>query len=192
MKDFTVLAQLGEGSFGEVVKVRRHSDNKEYALKKVQRRTTQMKINRQKQKDIENALNEVRILASIDDPHVIRYKEAFYDQSVQSICIVMEFANGGDLQVLPLLTQSKIDAHYKRGSCFTEEEVWRVAYELLLGLRALQDKKTLHRDIKAANVFFVDGVAKLGDMNVSKVTEASLAYTQTGTPYYASPEVWRE
>jgi NIMA (never in mitosis gene a)-related kinase len=35
-------------------------------------------------------------------------------------------------------------------------------------------------------------VAKLGDMNVSKVTEASLAYTQTGTPYYASPEVWRE
>lgn len=41
-------------------------------------------------------------------------------------------------------------------------------------------------------MFFVDGVAKLGDMNVSKVTEASLAYTQTGTPYYASPEVWKE
>jgi NIMA (never in mitosis gene a)-related kinase len=54
------------------------------------------------------------------------------------------------------------------------------------------EKKIIHRDIKSANVFFVDGVAKLGDMNVSKVTESSLAYTQTGTPYYASPEVWKE
>jgi NIMA (never in mitosis gene a)-related kinase len=79
MKDFTVLSKLGEGSFGEVVKVRRHSDNKEYALKKVPKSLIQMKIYRQKEKDIENALNEVRILASIDDSNVIKYKDAFYD-----------------------------------------------------------------------------------------------------------------
>ncbi len=29
-------------------------------------------------------------------------------------------------------------------------------------------------------------------MNVSKVAEKGLGYTQTGTPYYASPEVWRD
>ena len=33
---------------------------------------------------------------------------------------------------------------------------------------------------------------KLGDMNVSKIIKNHFAYTQTGTPYYASPEVWRE
>ena len=27
-------------------------------------------------------------------------------------------------------------------------------------------------------------------MNVSKVAKKGLLYTQTGTPYYASPEVW--
>jgi NIMA (never in mitosis gene a)-related kinase len=32
-----------------------------------------------------------------------------------------------------------------------------------------------------------DGVAKLGDMNVSKIAKNGLLYTQTGTPYYASP-----
>lgn len=37
-----------------------------------------------------------------------------------------------------------------------------------------------------------DGSAKLGDMNVSKVAKKGLLYTQTGTPYYASPEVWRD
>lgn len=34
--------------------------------------------------------------------------------------------------------------------------------------------------------------AKLGDMNVSKVTLHGMNRTQTGTPYYASPEVWRD
>lgn len=33
---------------------------------------------------------------------------------------------------------------------------------------------------------------KLGDMNVSIVSSNGMAKTQTGTPYYASPEVWNE
>lgn len=36
-----------------------------------------------------------------------------------------------------------------------------------------------------------EGVAKLGDMNVSKVAKG-MCETQTGTPYYASPEVWKD
>jgi NIMA (never in mitosis gene a)-related kinase len=49
----------------------------------------------------------------------------------------------------------------------------------------------LHRDFKSANIFlFEDGAAKIGDLNVSKILNKSLGQTQTGTPYYASPEVW--
>jgi NIMA (never in mitosis gene a)-related kinase len=45
--------------------------------------------------------------------------------------------------------------------------------------------------MKTANIFLSkSGDAKLGDMNVSKVAKKGLLYTQTGTPYYASPEVW--
>jgi NIMA (never in mitosis gene a)-related kinase len=29
-------------------------------------------------------------------------------------------------------------------------------------------------------------------LNVSKVSEEGLCITQTGTPYYASPEVWKD
>jgi NIMA (never in mitosis gene a)-related kinase len=61
------------------------------------------------------------------------------------------------------------------------------------GLKALHDASILHRDLKSANVFLNrDGTAKLGDMNVSKVAKKGLLYTQTGTPYYASPEVWKD
>jgi len=61
------------------------------------------------------------------------------------------------------------------------------------GLRTLHELRIFHRDLKSANVFLnKDGSAKLGDMNVSKVAKKGLLYTQTGTPYYASPEVWRD
>jgi NIMA (never in mitosis gene a)-related kinase len=52
----------------------------------------------------------------------------------------------------------------------------------------------LHRDIKSANIFFSkdQSQVKLADMNVSIVTANGMARTQTGTPYYASPEVWEE
>jgi NIMA (never in mitosis gene a)-related kinase len=46
--------------------------------------------------------------------------------------------------------------------------------------------------MKSANIFLSGGLYKLGDLNVSKVNKGRLAYTQTGTPYYASPEVWRD
>ena len=61
------------------------------------------------------------------------------------------------------------------------------------GLKSLHDKKIIHRDLKSANIFITDeGVYKLGDLNVSKVVKQDLAKTQTGTPYYASPEVWKD
>ena len=48
-------------------------------------------------KEKENALNEVRILASINHPAIIAYKEAFFEDQSASLCLVMEFADDGDL-----------------------------------------------------------------------------------------------
>jgi NIMA (never in mitosis gene a)-related kinase len=50
-----------------------------------------------KEKEKENAVNEVRILASIDNPNIISYKDAFFDEASNSLCIVMEYADDGDL-----------------------------------------------------------------------------------------------
>ena len=60
------------------------------------------------------------------------------------------------------------------------------------GLYSLHSNKILHRDLKSANIFIAaDGTYKLGDLNISKVLKRDLAQTQTGTPYYCSPEVWK-
>ena len=74
-----------------------------------------------------------------------------------------------------------------------EKDIWRTLIETTRALKILHEKKIFHRDLKSANVFLNrDGSSKLGDLNVSKVAKKGLLYTQTGTPYYASPEVWKD
>ena len=64
---------------------------------------------------------------------------------------------------------------------------------MLRGLKSLHDLQIVHRDIKCANLFLMkSGDLKLGDLNVSKVAKQGMLQTQTGTPYYASPEVWSD
>ena len=179
MDDFQIISKLGEGAYSIVYKVMRIVDRKIYALKKV-------KLLNLSDKEKENALNEVRILASVKSNFVVSYKEAFFDEKDRTLCIVMEFADNGDLY-------QKITEHKKRSIFFEESTIWRIFIQLVRGLKSLHDLNILHRDLKSANVFlYSNGEAKIGDLNVSKVTRGGLGTTQTGTPYYASPEVWND
>ena len=179
MENFIIISKIGEGAYSTVYTVRRKSDNQLYALKKV-------KIKALTPKEKQNALNEVRILASVKSAYVISYKEAFIDELDSTLCIVMEYADEGDLF-------QKITLYKKRHVSFEEIDIWRIFVQITKGLHDLHEYNILHRDMKSANVFlFRDGTAKLGDLNVSKVAHRGLGCTQTGTPYYASPEVWKD
>ena len=180
MSDFKIEKVLGKGSFGSVYLVTRKKDKKIYAIKTV----ILEKLNKKEQ---ENSVNEVRILASINHPNVIGYKEAFWNDKESSLNIVMEYADDGDLQ-------TKIQRMRKEGGMFNEDLIWSYSIQMIEGLKALHDKKIMHRDLKSANIFLVKEKrqCKLGDMNVSKVIKDKFLLTQTGTPYYASPEVWND
>ncbi|CAD8075186.1 unnamed protein product [Paramecium sonneborni] len=140
-----------------------------------------------KLRERENALNEIRILASIQDQNIIGYKEAFFDEQSNCLCVIMEYASGGDIAKL---IQNSIRKH----TLIEEKEIWKALIHMTRGLKVLHKAGILHRDLKSANVFksSSNGIYKLGDMNVSKVSHGAMAKTQTGTPYYASPEVWRD
>lgn len=76
-----------------------------------------VKMGKLSEREKQNALNEVRILASIHHPNIIGYKEAFFEEATSSLCIVMEYADGGDLL-------GKISDNKKKGTLFLEKEVW--------------------------------------------------------------------
>jgi len=98
----------------------------------------------------------------------------------------MEYADDGD--VFQRICECQNAKQYMK-----EKHIWKIVIHAVRGLKALHDLKILHRDMKSANIFlYKDNSAKLGDLNVSKVAKKGLLYTQTGTPYYASPEVWKD
>ena len=56
----------------------REIDQLEYALKRV-------KLNSLGDRELQNAINEVRLLASIKNSYIVSYKEAFIDEPSQSL-----------------------------------------------------------------------------------------------------------
>ena len=177
LKDYEIGKELGSGAFGSVAIVKRKEDGQTYAMKRV-------KITRLDKKERENAINEIRLLASLHHPNIIGYFEAFYDEPSTTLNIIMEYADDGDIA-------AKIK-EIKRNRVYLEEKtIWNWFIQLLNGLKYLHDSKIMHRDIKCANIFLTkEGVLKLGDLNVSKLTDLKMASTTTGTPFYMAPEVW--
>ena len=100
ISDFEIQCELGHGSFGTVYKLKRKTDGKIYALKKVY-------LNQLKEKEKQNSLNEIRILASINNKNIIQYKGSFYDNINNSLCLVMEYAENGDLEKKILTLQKR-------------------------------------------------------------------------------------
>ena len=83
MEDFDITTKLGrtfsflfynigDGAYSSVYKVKRIVDGEIYALKKV-------KLHHLSEKEKENAINEVRILASIKHNNIVSYKESFLE-----------------------------------------------------------------------------------------------------------------
>lgn len=66
-----------------------------------------------KDKDKNNTLNEVRILASVDHPNIVQYRQAIFDEQKGELALVMELAHGGDLA-------EKIKNRFQRGEHFRE------------------------------------------------------------------------
>lgn len=125
---------------------------------------------------------EAKILSVLKHPAIVNFREVFTTVT-NKLCIVMDFADGGDLQ-------AKIKGN--RGKFFTEAQILDWFTQICLGLKHVHDRKILHRDIKAQNVFLTStNRCLLGDFGIAKILSNTRGFTRTmvGTPYYLSPEI---
>ncbi len=102
------------------------------------------------------------------------------------MCIVMDYADGGDLH--DLIEKQK----HSVKSPFEESRVLTWFAEICLALQHIHAHKVLHRDLKTQNVFLTaKGEVKVGDFGIARVMQdtSDLAQTAIGTPYYLSPEM---
>ena len=142
----------------------------------------QIDLRSQSEAERKEALKEAKILEAFDHPNIIKFREVYKTRSGK-LCIVMDFADGGDLA-----TQIK----NQRGRYFTEAQVLDWFVQVCLAMKHVHDRKVLHRDIKSQNVFLTKGgIVKLGDFGIARVltNTRDIARTMVGTPYYLSPEL---
>lgn len=100
---------------------------------------------------------------------------------------------GGDLaqKISDLQTRNKGKPEVAR-DYFSEEQILHWFTQICLALKHCHDRKIMHRDIKALNVFLTSNdIVKLGDFGIARVmaSTSEMAATVVGTPYYLSPEI---
>src|SRR5579859_1905061 len=165
---YTELKTLGSGGFGDVVLARHDASGTAVAIKYLRRQLLA-------DPEFTAAFRaEAAVLASLDDPHVVRLYE--YVESPQGAAIVMELVDGVSLR----------DVLSRQGRT-TPEAALVVLLGSLLGLAAAHARGVVHRDYKPANVLVnAYGASKLTDFGIAVRTGASAL--PAGTLAYAPPE----
>jgi NIMA (never in mitosis gene a)-related kinase len=176
MERFTKVRNIGKGNMGACTLARNNEDGRHYVIKQVD-------LGKLNKKERQQSLNEAKLLSSLRHPNVINYVDSFLARKSDHLCIVMEFADGGDLS-------NKVkNAH---GVNFPQDQILDWAIQIALALQHITSKRILHRDVKTQNVFLTsDGLVKLGDFGIARTLNSTFdqAHTFVGTPYYLSPEL---
>ncbi|KAI1079381.1 Pkinase-domain-containing protein [Whalleya microplaca] len=169
---YSVLEELGRGSFGVVYKGIEKSTGDIVAIKHIDLESTE--------DDIQDIQAEISVLSTCASPYVTQYKASFLRGS--KLWIVMEYLGGG----------SCLDLLKPEPSVFSETHIAIICRELLRGLEYLHAEGKIHRDVKAANVLLSEtGKVKLADFGVAaQLTNIkSQRNTFVGTPFWMAPEV---
>ncbi|KDQ17525.1 hypothetical protein BOTBODRAFT_105626 [Botryobasidium botryosum FD-172 SS1] len=146
---FHIIAQVGQGGYGEVFLARKIETGQVCALKKMKKRTLH------KMDEIKHVLVERDILTATKTPWLVKLLYAFQDP--QFVYLAMEYVPGGDFRTL--LNNSGV---------LKEEHARFYIAEMFEGVNELHRLGYIHRDLKPEN-FLVDstGHVKLTDFGLA-------------------------
>jgi NIMA (never in mitosis gene a)-related kinase len=186
---YAELKKVGEGSFGEAMLVIKLADKSKEVCKK-------MDLGNASELEAQDMIRESRLLSTLRHPYIVRYRNTF--SNGKSLCILMEYCEGGDLSVW-------IKERRLTRDPFKEDLILRWITQALLALKYVHEQKVLHRDIKSSNLLLVKSEnstklgqvawdVKLGDFGIAKCLDSTVAHARTcvGTPYYLAPEVCQD
>jgi cyclin-dependent kinase 12/13 len=183
VSEFEELEQIGEGTYGQVLKGRDKITDEIVALKKV-------RMDQEKEGFPVTAIRELKLLRSLRHENVVLLKDIVTGQNAKTsnamrnrheIYMVFEYVDN-DLTGL-LETPSVV---------FTEAHIKSYVKQLLQGLWYCHERQVLHRDIKGSNLL-VDshGTLKIADFGLARTYADNLKrYTnRVITLWYRSPEL---
>ncbi|KAL6462378.1 hypothetical protein MHYP_G00288000 [Metynnis hypsauchen] len=174
---YVVQQSLGRGSFGSVFLIK---DTKA-ALGEELKVLKEIPLGDLKPDETVKATQEAQLLSQLHHPAILKFYTSFLERDV--FCIITEYCEDRDLDC-------RLEELRSEGKTLSELQVTQWLVQLLLGVNYMHQRRILHRDLKAKNVFLKRNNVKIGDFGVSclLIGSCDLAMTFTGTPYYMSPE----
>jgi serine/threonine protein kinase len=168
---YTILRRLGKGGFGEVFLAFDDDLDRPVAIKVPRPERIS------KPEDIKTYLNEARILASLDHPHIVPVYDVGRTDDGLSF-VVSKLIEGSDLA-------SRIKE--ARPSCHESAELVATVAE---ALHYAHTRGLVHRDIKPGNILMdASGEAFVADFGLAlKEEDIGKGGKLVGTPSYMSPE----
>ncbi len=172
---FEVVETLGVGGMGTVYKARDTNLDRYVALKLLRR-----DLGGEESPD-ERLQEEARVAASVNHPNVVQIFSLGTDHG--QFYVVMELIDQGSLDDL-MESQGRVPEH----------QMLDIGIQIARGLRAAHRKGLIHRDVKPANILFVDEQAtKIGDFGLAAFATQHPQPSETdhmiwGTPAYVAPE----
>ena len=173
---YEVLEEVGRGGMGVVYRARHRTLEKQVAIKVLLPGAPKGRF-----------LQEARILAKIDSPHVVEIHD-FDILPERGPVLVMEWIDGLDLARV-MRAQGR-----ESGSVgIDEERVIRWMRDTARGMLAAAHEGIIHRDLKPSNIFVdAEGAARVVDFGLargpSEIDEAVLVGQVLGSPWYMAPE----
>ena len=168
---FVLLKTLSVGGMGTVYKARDTLLDRFVALKLLRRDLSG------ESNHASRLQQEARVAASINHPNVIQVFSSGTDHG--QFYVVMELVNRGSLDDL-----------IEQRNRLPEEQVLEFGIQVAKGLRAAHRQGLIHRDVKPANILFIDEeTMKISDFGLaSAAAERAKRDEIWGTPYYVAPE----
>jgi serine/threonine protein kinase len=172
--DFLVRRLIGEGGMGKVYEAEERLSKRRVALKVLRSELSRSEAGRRQ------FVNEMAILASLDDPHVVR-------------CLHCTEVDGELVMALEYLEGETLRARMIREGVLPWDEVVGIAWQIAAALSAAHrgEQPIIHRDLKPENVMLIDGGrVKVMDFGIAKILQAVAGHTthSVGTLQYMSPE----
>ena len=175
--DFTLIKELGEGSFSRVLLVQHNITQAQYAIKAIDKR------NKDNVEEKDYFKREAEIMYRINHPNVVKLYGHFEDNTY--CYFIMEYMSGGNAySLVPKYGHRKISPQMTASIL---KDVISATYYLHHMYPPI-----IHRDIKPENVLINSEMkAKLTDFGWSNYLNKSdmKRTTMCGTPIYLAPEL---